>query len=273
MIKVLDLFAGTQSVRKALTEKFDVAYWTTWDRLGYSYENGYKIEELVYGFPKKGYEAVVMYIGVDIYSPEDENLIFDLAQENVVDELKTVLGEWTPDVIWASPVCNKFSTACAYKGGNLFFERNKEEGTIKVRTVMDDDTNKKYWNKDKLPQYQEDARLALKLHENTKKIVDFFNVPFAIENPRMAMSKYLYKDYINNYAAYCQYGFKYEKPTTIYSNKELNLNKCNHKDKKQEHSLVLSGSGNDGRKTVRSYTKRSAVPSKLIQGVLEVLCD
>ena len=90
MIKVLDLFAGTQSVKNALNE-FDIDY-----------------------------------KGIDIYSPEGENIILDLTQDNIVERLLEKLGNWKPDFIWASPVCNKFSLGSVVKGGgNICFEVKK----------------------------------------------------------------------------------------------------------------------------------------------------
>lgn len=55
MLKILDLFAGTQSIKKT--------------------------------FPECDYR------GVDIYSPEGENIILDLSQENIVEKLLEKLGD------------------------------------------------------------------------------------------------------------------------------------------------------------------------------------
>ncbi len=271
MIKVLDLFSGTQSVKKALTEKFKIKKWVI---------NGLKNKAYI-GFKEldsvgNGVNPIVEYIGVDIYSPEDENLILDLSEDNIVKKIVKELGNWTPDFIWNSPICNKFSTACAYKGGNLFFEKVGLD-EIKIRTKWEDKNNKAYPYekcKENSKRYIEESKLALKLHTNGKKIIDYFNVPFAIENPRRAMSKYLYKEYENNFTSYCMYGFKYEKPTTIYSNKKINLKICNHKPKREFHTIMLSGNKKDytnGRKNMSSYSQRSSVPPKLIVSILDQL--
>ena len=76
MIKVLDLFAGTQSVKKALEEKYGIEKWYQSNKndflwIGWDYYSNQFIE----------------YIGVDIYSPEGQNLIFDLTQDNIVEKL------------------------------------------------------------------------------------------------------------------------------------------------------------------------------------------
>lgn len=239
MIKVLDLFAGTQSVRKAL------------DELGIEYE----------------------YKGIDIYSPEEENLILDLTQDDIVNKIKEKLGNWTPDFIWASPICNKFSMVLTGKGGNYYFEKTKdyikprENWNIKVQRHME-----KYNNEEGRNKARKDALLALKMHENTRDIINYFNVPFAIENPANALSTYIWKNKVKNVAHYCAYGFDYKKPTAIYANKELNLKLCSgdhihasmigekHKPK-PTHWL----------KTNSTYANRSSVPPKLIKEIIKQL--
>jgi hypothetical protein len=61
-IKVLDLFSGVQSVKKSLK------------------------------FIKKELNINLEYYGVDIYSPEDQNLIVDLSKENALENLKKKLN-------------------------------------------------------------------------------------------------------------------------------------------------------------------------------------
>ena len=98
MIKILDLFSGTQSVKKAL------------DLMNIEYE----------------------YYGIDIYSPEDDNIILDLSQNNIVEKVIAALPKgFIPNFIWASPVCRLFSIATAVKGGNVYFEKTRTG--IKVR--------------------------------------------------------------------------------------------------------------------------------------------
>ena len=82
-VKILDLFAGTQSVKKAL--------------------NNYNID----------------YKGVDI---KGDNIILDLSQNNIIKRLKSKLGNWKPDFIWASPICYPFSRAQCITNGTLSFE-------------------------------------------------------------------------------------------------------------------------------------------------------
>lgn len=267
MIRILDLFAGTQSVRKAITELFKIYSWSFTDGVWY----GQRLEHI--GSSK----TTVEYIGIDIYSPEFQNIHFDLTQDNIVEKLKEVLPEnWIPHFIWASPVCNKFSTAVAATGGNLFFEIDYETETIKPRTNFGEGVsmNKIYKKPENWTRYTSEAELALVLHENTKKIIDYYNVPFIIENPRRALSRYLYKEYTHNYTSYCMYGYEYQKPTTIYSNVKINLLDCDHKNKREAHTIMLSGNKKDytnGRKNMSNYAKRSSVPPKLIKEIIKQL--
>lgn len=239
MLKILDLCAGTQSVKKA--------------------------------YPDCDYR------GVDIYSPEGENIILDLLQEDIVEKLLEKLGDWRPDVIWASPVCNKLSVVITGEGGNYYFEvkdkeiKPRENWNIKVQPHMQQFQNEEGWK-----QAREDAIIAVKLHENIKKIIDYFNVPFAIENPAYALSQYLYKDYEKNVAHYCMYGFDYQKPTAIYAKNKLDLHKCNKKcsaivEMGGHASLVGGAKKNKPRhwnSEISVYANRSSVPPRLIESII-----
>lgn len=240
MIKVLDLFAGTQSVRKAL------------DEMGIEYE----------------------YKGVDIYSPEMENIILDLAQDNIVDSIKGKLGDWKPDVIWASPLCTPFSRATSIINGTLSYRIIDGELNIRKDDEFKEITHKAYVkhinNQDFIKKHQEKGRLGLALFNNTKAIINYFNVPFAIENPANAASRYIMKEYIKNDTTYCMYGFDYKKRTSIYSNIKLDLLLCNHKG---SHKQVMSGSPKKtGLGTAPTNNKdRSKVPPLLIKEIFKQL--
>lgn len=110
MLKILDLFAGTQSTRKAI-ELMTIEY---------------------------------DYKGVDIYSPEEENIIFDLSQDNIVEKLKEVLGDWKPDIIWASPLCTTFSRATCIKNGTLSYVLENEQVRIRRDEEFDYITHRNY---------------------------------------------------------------------------------------------------------------------------------
>ena len=223
-MKVLDLFSGTQSVRKAL------------DLMGIDYE----------------------YYGIDIYSPEEENIILDLSQDDIIYKVREALPNgWVPDFIWASPVCRVFSVACYCEGGNLYFE--KTSTGIKVRENMEpvSRTQCKNYTKEYI---QSEANLNLKLVYNMQKIIDYYNCDFVIENPRTShIGKILNPLYVINKVDYCMYGFDYMKPTSIYSNHVLDLQRCNHNSHAQSFQ-------ND----ITKYEERASVPPQLIKDILNI---
>ena len=222
MLKVLDLFSGTQSVRKAL------------DEMNIEYE----------------------YYGIDIYSPEEKNVILDLSQDDIVSELIGVLPKgWIPDFIWASPICNYFSIATAVNGGTVYFERTKYG--VKPRENLKPLQNTQFKNYT-LEEITEKNSLSIKLVKNMQLILDYYDVDFVIENPRTSyMIYYLNPLYVPNKVDYCMYGFEYKKPTTIYSNYNLGLKTCNH----ESHNKNFKDD-------IRKYSERASVPPKLIASIL-----
>ena len=231
MIKILDLFSGTQSVRKAL------------DLYNVEYE----------------------YYGIDIYSPEEDNIILDLSQDDIVNKVIAALpNNWKPDFIWASPVCSRFSIATAVKGGNVFFERTING--IKVRENLEPLKNNVTFKNYSLEYIQKETKLHLRLVENMQLILNYYNIDFVIENPRTSyMVYYLNPLYVINKVDYCMYGFDYKKPTTIYSNYALSLKTCNH-----DYHMVKIGSRTtkkeygENQVNLRSYVEKSSVPPQLI---------
>lgn len=268
MIRILDLFAGTQSVRKMLDDKYQIENWEMKFHNGYvPIWSGFKINK-----KQDKYEKIVEYIGIDIESPEDLNFIFDLTAINIVQKLNKFLNGWKPDFIWASPLCTPFSRATSIKNGTLSYE--VIDGNLKIREDFSYITHKAYVdhinNPDFIKKHQEKGKLGLKLFNNTKKIINSFNCPFVIENPASAISKYILKEFIKNDTTYCMYGFDYKKRTSIYSNKKLDLLICNHKG---NHKMVMSGRPNQtGIKAAPSSNRaRSIVPPKLIKQIFEEL--
>lgn len=192
-IKILDLFAGTQSVKKALNE------------YGVEYE----------------------YYGIDIIEP---NIILDLSQEDIVNKVVEALpNDWIPDFIWASPVCRLFSIATAVKGGNVYFEKTRQGIKSRVDLEPLKDTQFKNYT---LEYITNETTLHLKLVSNMQKIIDYYNTHFVIENPSHSFMKNVLNPlYVMNRVDYCMYGFQYKKPTIIFSNDILDLKICNHKGK------------------------------------------
>lgn len=228
-MKVLDLFSGTQSVRKAL------------DLMNIEYE----------------------YYGIDIYSPEEENIILDLSQDDIVNKVIEVLPSgWMPDFIWASPVCNKFSISMGVKGGTVYFEKTKN-GLI-PRENMDvlKDTSWKSISKDSI---DFETSLHISLVKNMSKILDYYNVDFVIENPYTSYIEFFLPPLIiKNKVSYCRYGFPYRKDTAIYSNVMLNLKTCNHETHEQDVWNFRD------KKKPKSCQERSQVPPQLIKDILNI---
>ena len=95
------------------------------------------------------------------------------------------------------------------------------------------------------------------MFRNTKIIIDYFKVPFAIENPAYALSQYILKEYKREVVNYCQYGQDRKKPTAIYTNFAFKGKKCNHKRK---HTMTHN---------TMNYKDRASVPPKLIRDIIE----
>ena len=220
--KILDLFSGTQSVRKAL------------DQMNIDYE----------------------YYGIDIYSPEEENIILDLSQDDIVEKVVAALPKnWKPDFIWASPVCNKFSVVNRMNNGNFYYE--KTANGLKPRENYNCAWPFNYENKD-LNIANKEAILHLKLVKNMLEIINYYNVDFIIENPLHSfMERLMPFEYKKNRADYCMYGFDYQKPTAFYSRYLLNFKVC---DKQHEHKLQVQD--------MSDYARKSSVPPLLIQEIL-----
>jgi hypothetical protein len=238
MIKVLDLFSGTQSMLKAF---------------------------LLMGL-KRGIDFE--YYGIDIYSPEGENIILDLSQDDIVNKVVEVLPKgFNPDFIWVSPPCNKFSTAAAIKGGNLYFEITKQG--VKVRENFEPLKNSIYKNSDQ-DKIKEDAHFSIKLVSNIQKIIDYYDCDFVIENPQTSYIKnFLNPLYVMNNTNYCMYGFDYKKSTNIFSKYVLDLKQCNHEyhGRKIGSRTTLKEYGANQKK-VTSYAEKASVPPKLIVEIL-----
>lgn len=263
MIKILDLYAGTQSVRKSI--KVD-RWGLDLDRSVYlGWING-KVE----------YE----YFGIDIYNPQGNiNLHIDLANpdtEQLLGEIQDCLtDDWIPDFIWASPICNWFSTAINAKGGgNFYFEVGEDKipyprqnWNITIRDYM-----WKYLTTDEngVNEAHKRAKMGLQMIENTFAIMDLYKVPFAIENPANNFAKpiYLAKGVIANKAAYCQYGFEWRKYTNIYTSEKIKLNDlCLH----QFHKYTMGKKVDESQISLSGYAKRSTVPPELIESVITQL--
>lgn len=154
-------------------------------------------------------------------------------------------------IIWASPPCQSFSTM----GGG--------KHRLKVDMTPKTDIAKK-------------GDLYLK---KVLEIIEYFKPSlYLIENPRALMR---YSEYIINFnpiineCSYCKYGFPYMKNTDIFSNRQLNLQKCFYKRKNVVnncHHQTIQGSHNNRiRSGVQRVSRETSyqVPPQLIDYILK----
>lgn len=137
-------------------------------------------------FEKHGWEVT----SVDFDPQFEPSICADIRYLDIVEDLA-----YRYDFIWASPPCTTFSVASIGK----------------------------HWNKDHTPKTQaaEEGYLIL---ERAVEIIELFNAPFVLENPRGKMRRMPILDAYNRYTvAYCQYGDFRQKPTDLWSNMELDL--------------------------------------------------
>jgi len=153
-MKVLDLFAGTRSVADAFASRGHDVYTIEWD---------------------KRHSRIDWY--ADIMKIEAKDILERFGQ---------------PDVIWASPPCEKFSVAAIGK----------------------------HWIKGTDLPKTEDTKKALELLEHTVHLIKELNPRFFfIENPRGKMRKMECMQDLPRYTVtYCQYGDARMKPTDIWTN-------------------------------------------------------
>lgn len=237
---ILDLFSGGKSLSKALSTYKD-------------------IEIITLDFEKK-------------YNPD---ICINILDNNCIQEIEKKLNGRNLDFIWASPPCEKWSFACGVKGGNIYFESIKEKGKMvdfKIRENFN--VNSKYSILKTPEKVKEEAINAMRIVDKTFMIINYFKPKhWCIENPKDFMEIYINKNYDchTNLCTYCQYGFEYRKPTTIFSDIDLDLRACKIGDKCHNNNFYCRGKINKIRNisSVRNYIERSEVPEKLIVEILK----
>tara|TARA_R110002012_G_scaffold118816_1_gene267792 strand:- start:171 stop:794 length:624 start_codon:yes stop_codon:yes gene_type:complete len=204
-----------------------------------------KILELFAGSRSLG--KVAENMGYEVFSVDVKNFDgIDLVKD--IEFLTPDDIPFHPDVIWASPPCTTFSVAGI-----------------------------RYHRKDGNP-ISDFAFKSDRLVKNTLEIIKHFNCKYFIENPRGLLRKQKYMSGIPRTTIwYCKYGFKYAKPTDIWSNYIYNIfnqngwnprNECFAGNKNCHHEPSPRGS-TGGLQGVNGNYNRSKVPSELLEEILK----
>ena len=160
---------------------------------------------------------------------------------DIMDFDVSMLDGYKPEIIWASPPCQKFSVA----------------------------SFSKHWFPNRVPK-NENTIKAMDMVKKTVKIIEELKPKYLyIENPRAMLRKLDLIPYPHATVTYCQYGFKNMKPTDIWSNNynwQLVAKKC--KNGMPCHEAAPRGS-KTGTQGIKSATLRGAIPPKLIEEILE----
>ena len=239
---ILDLFSGGKSISKALNNRNDI------DIITLDFDNKY-----------------------------NPDICIDILDNNCIQKIKKYIKNKKIDFIWASPPCEKWSFACGVKGGNIYFESIKEKGKMidfKIRENYN--VNSRYSILKEPNKVKGQAINAMRIVDKTFTIINYFKPNhWCIENPKDFMEVYINKNYncYTNICTYCQYGFEYRKPTTIFSDVNLNLKFCKIGDKCHNNNFYCRGKQNKLRQKAikNNYISRSEVPEELINEIINKL--
>jgi hypothetical protein len=151
-----------------------------------------------------------------------------------------------PDVIWASPDCTSYSVAAIYH-----HRRREADGN--------------------LVGISEYAKFCDEVNTHMINLIKELNPKvFFIENPRGAFRKMNFIQHIPRYTVtYCQYGFKYMKPTDLFTNHPNPKFKpaCKNGDKCHVSAPRGSTSGLQGKKTL---AERFQIPVDLCNHIVDI---
>lgn len=212
-----------------------------------------------------GYEV----FSVDIEKFEKIDYVCDIL------ELDYSKIPFIPDIIWASPPCEKWSLACGVEGGNIYWESIKEKGkTIGIKPRENFNVTAKYSILKNPNRVAEERNHHLAILDKTLEIINHYKpTVYYIENPFGFMRFYLEGkvDFIND-CTYCQYGFPYRKPTNIFSNLLLGLKTCKIGAGCHSNNLYNRGKSNKLREksVVQTYYERSKIPKELCTTLMKI---
>lgn len=202
---MLDLFAGTRSIARAFEARGHETFSIEWDQT---------------------------HPDIDWYAD-----MFDVTAEDILERF----GK--PDVIWASPPCEKFSVAA--------IGRHWIKGTNEPKT--------------------EETKQALALLEHTVQLIKDLDPQFYfIENPRGKMRKMDVMQDLPRYTlSYCQYGDFRMKPTDIWTNHPQPNFKPACKNGDPCHVAAPRGS-QTGTQGIKGAVDRSRIPDELTDYIVDI---
>lgn len=141
----------------------------------------------------KSFSKIAKELGHEVFTIDnDPNLFPDIICD--IENLRTELLPYIPDIIWASPPCTHFSVASIGKN----------------------------WNRDGTPR-NDGAILAQEIVLSTIELIEALKPKYwFIENPRGMLRKMPFmKDFKRYTISYCQYGDTRQKPTDIWTNADF----------------------------------------------------
>lgn len=204
-LKILDLFAGTRSIANE--------------------------------FERKGHDVYTIELdeqhgNIDWYVD-----IMNVTASDIVERFGR------PDVVWASPPCEKFSVAAIGK----------------------------HWHKGTNEPKTEETKQAVKLLTHTVELIQELNPTyFYIENPRGKMRKLdLMADLPRYTVTYCQYGDTRMKPTDIWTNHPRPEFKPTCKNGDPCHTSAPRGS-RTGTQGIKGARDRSIIPVELCRHIVDI---
>ena len=189
----------------------------------------------------KSFSKIAKEYGYETLTLDFDNTFNPDIAKDIMDFYIQDLNGYRPDIIWASPPCQKFSVAA--------LGRN--------------------WNKEDMTPKNDDTKKAMQIVLKTVEIIrDLKPKYFYIENPRAMLRKIGLIPYDYSTVTYCQYGFHYMKPTDIWSNNEewLKVAKsCKNGMPCHESAPRGSATGTQG---LKNPAERGKIPPDLIKEIL-----